>query len=135
METMWLFPHSALWETFQSITLSFAFMGLVPATICGAVIGALLNLSLAKKLQNRLESKNKQMIKEAGLGEDLTLRTNIERAANIVIKNVQVSGYKIIKTKMAPMAKGGYRTYVLMEYPISLTYKNYLEQLPKESHL
>ena len=92
-------------------------------------------LSLAKKLQNRLESKNKQMIKEAGLGEDLTLRTNIERAANIVIKNVQVSGYKIIKTKMAPMAKGGYRTYVLMEYPISLTYKNYLEQLPKESQI
>lgn len=49
METMWLFPHSALWATFQGITLSFAFMGVVPATICGAVIGALLNLSLAKK--------------------------------------------------------------------------------------
>ena len=86
-------------------------------------------LALAKKMQNRLDSKNKQMIKEAGIGEDLTLKTNIERAANIVIKNVSISGYKIMKTKMAPRANGGYRTYILVEYPISLTYKNYLALL------
>ena len=77
-------------------------------------------LTLAKKIQgNRLDSKNKQMIKEAGIGEDLVLKTNIERASNIVIKNVSISGYKIVKTKMAPRANGGYRTYILIEYPIS----------------
>lgn len=92
-------------------------------------------LSLAKKLQNRLDSKNKQMIKEAGLGEDLTLKTNIERASNLVIKNVVVSGFKIVKTKMAPRANGGYRTYVLVEYPISLTYKNYLEEVNKGTEI
>lgn len=90
-------------------------------------------LALAKKMQNRLDSKNKQMIKEAGIGEDLTLKTNIERASNIVIKNVSISGYKIVKTKMAPRATSGYRTYVLVEYPISLTYKNYLEEINKGS--
>ena len=92
-------------------------------------------LALAKKMQNRLDSKNKQMIKEAGIGEDLTLKTNIERAANIVIKNVSISGYKIVKTKMAPRANGGYRTYILVEYPISLTYKNYLEEINKGSNV
>ena len=57
-------------------------------------------LTLAKQLQNRLDSKSKQIIKEAGLGEDLTLKTNIDRATTIVVKNVTVSGYKIVKTKM-----------------------------------
>mgnify|MGYP001161470834 CR=1 FL=1 len=92
-------------------------------------------LALAKKMQNRLDSKNKQMIKEAGIGEDLTLKTNIERAANIVIKNVSISGYKVVKTKMAPRANGGYRTYILVEYPISLTYKNYLEEISKGTNV
>ena len=92
-------------------------------------------LTLAKKMQNRLDSKNKQMIKEAGIGEDLVLKTNIERASNIVIKNVSISGYKIVKTKMAPRANGGYRTYILIEYPISLTYKNYLEEINKGTNV
>ena len=72
-------------------------------------------LAVARKLQNNLTSKNKQMVKEAGLNEDLTLKTNIERASTLVIKNVVVSGYKVVKTKMAPRANGGYRTYVLVE--------------------
>ncbi len=92
-------------------------------------------LALAKKMQNRLASKNKQMIKEAGIGEDLILKTNIERASNIVIKNVSISGYKIVKTKMAPRANGGYRTYILVEYPISLTYKNYLDEINKGTNV
>ena len=32
---------------------------------------------------------------------------------------------------MAPRANGGYRTYVLVEYPVSLVYKNYLEEVNK----
>ena len=92
-------------------------------------------LALAKKMQNRLDSKNKQMIKEAGIGEDLTLKTNIERASNLVIKNVSIAGYKIVKSKMANRAKGGYRTYILVEYPVSLTYKNYLEEINKGTEI
>ena len=57
-------------------------------------------------MRNKLDAKNKQMIKEAGINEDLTMKTNIERASNIVIKNVSISGYKIVKTKMAPRANG-----------------------------
>ena len=92
-------------------------------------------LAVARKLQNNLTSKNKQMIKEAGLNEDLTLKTNIERASTLVIKNVVVSGYKVVKTKMAPRANGGYRTYVLVEYPVSLVYKNYLEEVNKGTNI
>ena len=92
-------------------------------------------LALAKQMRNKLDAKNKQMIKEAGINEDLTMKTNIERASNIVIKNVSISGYKIVKTKMAPRANGGYRTYILVEYPISLTYKNYLEEINKGSNV
>ena len=92
-------------------------------------------IAVARKLQNNLTSKNKQMIKEAGLNEDLTLKTNIERASTLVIKNVVVSGYKVVKTKMAPRANGGYRTYVLVEYPVSLVYKNYLEEVNKGTNI
>ena len=92
-------------------------------------------LALAKQMRNKLDAKNKQMIKEAGINEDLTMKTNIERAANIVIKNVSISGYKIVKTKMAPRANGGYRTYILVEYPISLTYKNYLDEINKGNNV
>ena len=92
-------------------------------------------LSVARKLQNNLTSKNKQMIKEAGLNEDLTLKTNIERASTLVIKNEVVSGYKVVKTKMAPRANGGYRTYVLVEYPVSLVYRNYLEEVNKGTNI
>ena len=92
-------------------------------------------IAVARKLQNNLTSKNKQMIKEAGLNEDLTLKTNIERASTLVIKNVVVSGYKVVKTKMAPRANGGYRTYVLVEYPVSLVYKNYLEEVNRGTNI
>ena len=92
-------------------------------------------LALAKQMRNKLDAKNKQMIKEAGINEDLTMKTNIERASNIVIKNVSISGYKIVKTKMAPRANGGYRTYILVEYPISLTYKKYLDEINKGSNV
>ena len=92
-------------------------------------------LAVARKLQNNLTSKNKQMVKEAGLNEDLTLKTNIERASTLVIKNVVVSGYKVVKTKMAPRANGGYRTYVLVEYPVSLVYKNYLEEVNRGTNI
>lgn len=96
-----------------------------------AINAALFNLG--KNMQNRLSSKNKMMIKEAGLGEDPQLKTNIERAQKIVIKNVTITGYKIIKSKTAPRAGiQGYRTYILIEYPISLAYKNYLEEINEE---
>ena len=38
----------------------------------------------------------------------------------------------IIKSKTALRANGGYRTYILVEYPISLAYKNYLEEINEE---
>ena len=91
--------------------------------------------ALAKKMGNKLSAKNKIMIKEAGLGEDPQFKSNIERAQKIVIKNISITGYKIIKTKMAPRANGGYRTYILVEYPISLAYKNYLEEINKEPQI
>ena len=91
--------------------------------------------ALAKQMQVRMTSKNKIMIKEAGLGEDVQFKSNIERAQKIIIKNVSITGYKIIKSKTAPRANGGYRTYVLVEYPISLAYKNYLEEINKEPQI
>jgi len=87
---------------------------------------------LGKQMQVRLASKNTTMIKEAGLGEDVQFKSNIERAQKIIIKNVTILGYKVIKSKTALRANGGYRTYILLEYPISLAYKNYLEEINKE---
>ena len=48
METIWLFPQAAMLSTLQSTVLSFAFMGIMPAAIGGAVVGAVLVLSLSR---------------------------------------------------------------------------------------
>ena len=37
--------------------------------------------------------------------------------------------YKIYKTKMAPLSNGKYRTFILIEYPVSLAYKNFITEI------
>ena len=46
METLWLYPQVSLLAAAQESLLSFTFMGIVPAAMSGAVIGAMLSLSL-----------------------------------------------------------------------------------------
>jgi hypothetical protein len=46
METLWLYPQVSLLTAAQESLLSFTFLGIVPAAMSGAMIGAMLSLSL-----------------------------------------------------------------------------------------
>ena len=92
-----------------------------------AVENALIKLST--QMQNRISSKTNLVIKEAGVDADLTLKTEMQRISNIVVKEATIKGYKIYQTKMAPLANGKYRTFIVIEFPVSLAYQNFINTL------
>jgi len=92
-----------------------------------AVENALIKLST--QMKNRISNKTKLVIKEAGVDADLTLKTEMQRISNIVVKDATIRGYKIHKTKMAALSDGKYRTFVLIEFPVSLAYKNFIAEI------
>ena len=92
-----------------------------------AVENALIKLST--QMNNRINTKTNIAVKEAGVDADLTLKTEMKRITSIVVKQATVTGYKIHKTKMAPLANGKYRTFIVIEFPLSLAYKAYLTNL------
>ena len=92
-----------------------------------AVENALIKLST--QMNNRINTKTNIAVKEAGVDADLTLKTEMKRITSIVVKQVAITGYKIRKTKMAPLANGKYRTFIVIEFPLSLAYKAYLTNL------
>ncbi len=92
-----------------------------------AVENALIKLST--QMQNRISNKTNLVIKEAGVDADLTLKTEMQRISSIVVKDATIKGYKIFKTKMAAIADGKYRTFVVIEFPVSLAYKNFIAEI------
>ena len=86
-------------------------------------------VKLAQQLNNRINRKVNIMAKEAGVDGDLVLKRETERITSIVIKDASIKGYKIYKTKMAPLANGKFTTFILIEYPISLAYKNFITEI------
>ena len=86
-------------------------------------------IKLAQQMKNRINQKVNIMVKEAGVDADLTLKRETERITSIVIKDATIQGYKVFKTKMAPLSDGKYRTFILIEYPISLAYKNFIKEI------
>ena len=53
----------------------------------------------------------------------------MQRISNIVVKDATIRGYKIFKTKMAAITDGKYRTFVVIEFPVSLAYKNFIAEI------
>ncbi len=86
-------------------------------------------IKLAQQLNNRINRKVNIMAKEAGVDGDLVLKRETERITSIVIKDASIRGYKIHKTKMAPISDGKYTTFILIEYPVSLAYKNFITEI------
>ena len=92
-----------------------------------AVENALIKLST--QMQNRISNKTNLVIKEAGVDADLTLKTEMQRISSVVVKNATIRGYKVYKTKMAALSNGKYRTFVVIEFPVSLAYKNFIAEI------
>jgi len=88
---------------------------------------------LGKKLETRLNSKLNETVRQAGIGEDITTKTEITRVSSIVVKEVTISGYEIADTKLVKLDNGKYRSFVLLKYPVAQVYKafmNRMEQSP-----
>ena len=86
-------------------------------------------IKLAQQLNNRINRKVNIMAKEAGVDGDLVLKRETERITSIVIKDASIKGYKVHKTKMAPLASGKFTTFIMIEYPVSLAYKNFITEI------
>jgi len=80
-------------------------------------------VKLALNLQRRTDAKLNIIAREAGVDGDLTLKQEFKTISKSVAKQVAINGYKIYKTKMAPIANGKFRTFIVIEFPISLAYK------------
>ena len=89
-------------------------------------------IKLADILQSRIDSKTNIAIKQAGIDNDETFKRETKRVASSVIKNVTLNGYKIYKTKMAPIANGKFRTFIVLEFPVSLALKAYLANIEND---
>ena len=89
---------------------------------------------LGKKLETRLNSKLNETVRQAGIGEDITTKTEITRVSSIVVKEVTISGYEIAESKIVQLDNGKYRSFILLEYPVAQVYKafmNRMEQSPE----
>ena len=84
---------------------------------------------LGKKLETRLNSKVDETVRQAGIGEDITTKTEINRVSTLVVKEVTISGYEISQTKMFKMDNGKYRSFILLEYPVGNLYKAFLNRM------
>ena len=92
-----------------------------------AIENALIKLST--QMQNRISSKTNLVIKEAGIDADLTLKTEMQRISSVVVKEATIKGYEIYQSKMAPLANGKYRTFIVIEFPVSLAYRNFIDSI------
>ena len=84
---------------------------------------------LAKKLETRLSSKVNETVVQAGIGEDITTKSEIVKVSTIVVEEVTIVGYEIAKNKMFKMDNGKYRSFILLEYPVANLYKAFINRL------
>ena len=90
---------------------------------------------LGKKLETRLNSKINETVRQAGMGEDIVTKTEMNRISSIVVKEVTISGYEIAETKMVQLDNGRYRSFILIEYPIAQIYKAFINRIEKSPEL
>ena len=90
---------------------------------------------LGKKLETRLNSKIKETVRQAGIGEDQVTKSEMNRVSSLVVKEVTISGYEIAETKLVQLDNGSYRSFILLEYPIAQVYKAFINRVEKNENL
>ena len=91
--------------------------------------------ALGKKLDSRLNSKVKETVRQAGIGEDLVTKTEINRVSAYVVKEVTISGWEILETKLVTLDNGKYRSFILIKYPVAQAYQAYISEIEKNPKL
>jgi len=90
---------------------------------------------LGKKLDSRLNSKVKETVRQAGIGEDIITKTEINRVSAYVVKEVTISGWEILETKLVTLDNGKYRSFILIKYPVAQAYQAYISEIENNPKL
>ena len=90
---------------------------------------------LGKKLETRLNSKIKETVRQAGVGEDQVTKSEMNRVSSLVVKEVTISGYEVADTKLVKLDNGSYRSFILLEYPIAQVYKAFINRVENNETL
>ena len=93
-----------------------------------------------KAIENReinvlLNSKVKETVRQAGMGEDQVTKSEMNRVSSLVVKEVTIIGYEVANSKMVNLDNGSYRTFILLEYPLAQVYKAFINRIERQSTL
>ena len=90
---------------------------------------------LGKKLETRLNSKVDETVRQAGMGENIATKSEMNRVSSLVVKEVTIIGYEVANSKMVNLDNGSYRTFILLEYPLAQVYKAFINRIERQSTL
>ncbi len=90
---------------------------------------------LGKKLETRLNSKVDDIVRQAGMGEDIVTKSEMNRVSTLVVKEVTISGFEVADTKMVKLDNGSYRCFVLLEYPVAQANQAFINRIERQSKL
>jgi hypothetical protein len=90
--------------------------------------------TLAAQIGNRLSSKMKEFAMQVGSNDDNQVTKEIERVTTNVITEVNLAGFTREKSELIPQGKG-YRTYVLLRYPLGDSNRMIVDQMKKSAVL
>ena len=90
--------------------------------------------TLAGQISNRLSSKMKEFAMQVGAGDDVQVIKEIERVTTNVITEVNLAGFTREKSELITQGKG-YRTYVLLRYPLGESNRMIVDQMKKSAVL
>ena len=91
--------------------------------------------ALGQTVSTELSSKSKETIRQAGMGEDQVSKTEINLISSVVSDEVKVSGFEVIKTEIITLDNGGYKGFILIEFPVAKAYKTYIEKIEESPKL
>jgi len=90
--------------------------------------------ALADRLGSLISSKLKTFTSETGVGGDVAVIGEVDRVTTNLITEVNVAGYKRIKSKIISEGKT-FRSYVLLRYPLGEANKIVIDQIKRSKLL
>ena len=86
--------------------------------------------NLADKLESIISSKTQLFVKEAGIEEDTQIYNELEQITSNTVNETKIGSYNEFKTKTL-LIGSKYRTFFVLEYPISEAYKILIPKIKK----
>ena len=92
-------------------------------------------LDIANKIETRLSTKSKSIIDGSGIGENIVIKTKINDITTNVVKEIVLSGFSELETKIVQLEDDWYKAYILLEYPVGQALKAYKKGIDNSPEL